>query len=110
MIDCKHFENIDITPWHGDAFDHPSYQSFCHLKNKNIHRYWCTQCENYIPDCENASDFDIECELRWIKEKLETDDRANPMPGSLVSKLIKLNKHLTEEVTRRKHVTKILKE
>ena len=101
MIDCKHFENIDITPWHGDVFDHPSYQSFCHLKDRNIHRYWCTKCDNYIPDYENLSDYDIIYEFRLVKEKLETDDRANPMSWNLVNKLIERKKCLAEEATRR---------
>lgn len=101
MIDCKHFENIDITSWHGDVFDHPSYQSFCHLKNKNTFRYWCAQCENYIPNYEGLSDDDIRYEFRLVKEKLEVDDRANPMSGCMVSKLIEREKCLIEEAARR---------
>lgn len=26
---CKHFKYEDVTPWHGDVFDHPSYATFC---------------------------------------------------------------------------------
>ena len=26
---CEHFLQEDVTPWHGDIFDHPSYQLFC---------------------------------------------------------------------------------
>lgn len=92
MIDCKYFEDIDVTPWHSDVFDHPSYQSFCHLKDKNIHRYWCAKCENYIPDCESLSDYDIVREFRLVKEKLETDDRTNPISKNLINKLIEQKK------------------
>lgn len=101
MIDCKYFENIDVTPWHSDVFDHPSYQSFCHLKDKNIHRYWCAKCENYIPDYESLSDYDIVHEFHLVKEKLETDDRANPMSMNLINKLIEQKKCLVEEAARR---------
>ena len=101
MINCKYFENIDVTPWHADIFDHPSYQSFCHLKNKDIHRHWCTQCDNYIPDYNNLSDYDIECEFRSVKEKLETDDRAQLMSWNSAQKLIKRKKCLVEEMTKR---------
>lgn len=101
MIDCKYFENIDVTPWHSDVFDHPSYQPFCHLKDKNIHRYWCAKCENYIPDYESLYDYDIVREFRLVKEKLETDDRANPMSLDLANKLIEQKKCLAEEAARR---------
>ena len=32
MIDyenCEFFLQEDVTPWHGDVFDHPSYKTFC---------------------------------------------------------------------------------
>ena len=98
MIDCKHFEYIDNTSWHSDVFDHPSYQSFCHLNNKKIYR----QCEHYIPNYEKLSDDDIQYELRLLQEKLEADDRANPLSGSLVNKLLERRRCLLEEITKRK--------
>ena len=101
MIDCQHFESIDITPWHSDVFDHPSYQSFCHLKNKDIYRCWCAQCDDYIPDYKNLSDYEIEREFRLVKEKLETDDRAQPISWSSVQKLIKRKECLIEEMAKR---------
>lgn len=27
--DCKNFLQEDVTPWHGDVFDHPEYKFFC---------------------------------------------------------------------------------
>ena len=102
MIDCKHFEYIDNTFWHSDVFDHPSYQSFCHLNNKQIYRHWCSRCENYVPDYEKLSDDDIQYELRLIQEKLEVDDRAKPMSGNLVNKLLERRRYLLEEIAKRK--------
>ena len=29
---CEFFHSEDVTPWHGDVFDHPVYHDFC-LKN-----------------------------------------------------------------------------
>lgn len=29
---CKYFTRDDITPWHGDVYDHPSYKNYC-IKN-----------------------------------------------------------------------------
>ncbi len=26
---CKWYQQKDTTYWHGDVFEHPSYQSFC---------------------------------------------------------------------------------
>lgn len=102
MIDCKHIKYIDITSWHGDVFDHPSYQSFCHLNDKKIYRHLCSRCENYIPDYEKLSDDDIQYELRLLQEKLESDDRVNPMSGNLVNKLVERRRCLLEEIAKRK--------
>lgn len=101
MIDCKHIEYIDITPWHGDVFDHPFYKSFCPLKEKYVHSYQCVKCENYVPDYENLSDYDIQREFRLVKEKLEMDDRANPMSSALIEKLIERKNSLIEEAAKR---------
>ena len=27
--ECEHFLQEDVTPWHGDVFDHPSYKTYC---------------------------------------------------------------------------------
>lgn len=29
MDDCKYLKTEDITPWHGDVFDHPDYKYTC---------------------------------------------------------------------------------
>lgn len=36
MIDCKNLIIEDITPWHGDVFDHPIYEYSCKLSKKKI--------------------------------------------------------------------------
>ena len=40
MDDCKHLQTEDITPWHGDVFDHPDY------------KYTCEKCGNVIEETE----------------------------------------------------------
>lgn len=37
MIDCKNLIIEDITPWHGDVFDHPIYEYSCKLSKKKNH-------------------------------------------------------------------------
>jgi hypothetical protein len=27
--DCKYFVHEDVTPWHNDVYDHPSYKTYC---------------------------------------------------------------------------------
>ena len=27
--DCEYYLQKDVTPWHGDVFDHPEYKFFC---------------------------------------------------------------------------------
>lgn len=29
MYDCKHLNTEDITPYHGDVYDHPEYKYTC---------------------------------------------------------------------------------
>ena len=29
MNDCKYLKTEDVTPWHGDVFDHPDYKYIC---------------------------------------------------------------------------------
>lgn len=103
MIDCKHLEWIDVTPWHGDVFDHPSYKSVCRLKNKDVHHFYsCALCKDYVPDYERLSDSDIRYELRIVKKYLEEDDRIQPMSAALVSQLIDRRNKLLEEAAKRK--------
>ena len=35
-MDCEHREAIDITPWHGDVFDHPEYKYVCQLFGSEV--------------------------------------------------------------------------
>lgn len=43
---CPHYSYKDVTPWHGDVFDHPSYQSYCSKdgKDKPIYLIHCVRC------------------------------------------------------------------
>lgn len=34
--DCDFLKKEDITGWHGDVFDHPSYKITCELDGKEI--------------------------------------------------------------------------
>lgn len=34
--DCEFLKKEDITGWHGDVFDHPSYKTTCELDGKEI--------------------------------------------------------------------------
>lgn len=41
---CPYYSCEDITPWHGDIFDHPTYQVFCSKngeKEKIFHIHCC---------------------------------------------------------------------
>ena len=31
---CEYYLYKDVTPWHGDVFDHPEYKSFCTKNGK----------------------------------------------------------------------------
>lgn len=102
MIDCKHLEWVDSTPWHGDIFDHPSYKSVCKLKNKDVHHFYsCSICKDYIPDYEGMSSSDLQNEIYTIKRQLEEDDRMQPMSGALVAKLIERRDRIVEEAQKR---------
>lgn len=39
LKDCEFLKKEDITGWHGDVFDHPSYKTTCELDGKEIIRY-----------------------------------------------------------------------
>ena len=97
MIDCKHYESIDVTPWHGDIFDHPSYQPFCHLRKQNILRSLCTRCEKYAPSCNAMTDAEIEFELWHLQNALDEDDRANPLSWAKTKRLLEQRKCLLDE-------------
>ena len=46
--DCKYLRIEDITPWHGDVFDHPSYDYYCEEKcQKLLGTFGCSYCDKY---------------------------------------------------------------
>lgn len=50
MDDCKHLKTDDITPWHGDVYDHPEYKYTCEKCGKEVIPFiHCNEkrCENY---------------------------------------------------------------
>ena len=102
MIDCVNLESVDVTPWHGDVFDHPVYRDRCKLTGKDVHKFYtCSVCSNYVPDYEGMNDWDVRYELRAILNKLETDDRMQPMSWAIASKLIERRDKIIEEMKRR---------
>ena len=101
MIKCKYFESKDITPWHGDVLDHPTYQLFCNLYNRETTRYTCSRCYSHTPCCKDMTDIEIDFELWCIDKELSTDDRANPKPSAYYERLLKEKKYLLEEVKSR---------
>lgn len=103
MIDCKHLEWADTTPWHGDVFDHPSYKSICQLRKKEVHSFLtCNRCPHYDPDYQRLSDGDLLCELRLVTELLEADDRMQPMSAYVAAKLSYQRNYLLQEVKNRR--------
>lgn len=59
MTDCKNLIIKDITPWHGDVFDHPVYEYTCKLtKRKVVPCFSCKSkcCKNYEPVVEKKND------------------------------------------------------
>ena len=47
MKKCEFLEQRDISLWHNDIFDHPSYEYFC-KKNMNkleFHELQCLKCK-----------------------------------------------------------------
>lgn len=102
MIDCVNLESVDVTPWHGDVFDHPVYRDRCKLTGKDVHKFYtCSVCPNYEPDYEGMNDWDLRYELRAILNKLNTDDRMQPMSWAFVSKLVERRDKIIEEMKRR---------
>lgn len=52
MDDCKYLKSEDITPWHGDVFDHPDYKDTCKLTGREVITcIHCNEkrCKNYEP-------------------------------------------------------------
>ena len=52
MDDCKNLITEDVTPWHGDVFDHPDYKDICKLTGREVITYiHCNsnRCKNYEP-------------------------------------------------------------
>lgn len=52
MTDCEYLKTKDVTPWHGDVFDHPEYIYICELtKEMLIPCIHCNKekCKNYNP-------------------------------------------------------------
>lgn len=50
MLDCKKLKAEDITPWHGDVFDHPEYKYICTESGREVIPYiHCNKgrCRNY---------------------------------------------------------------
>lgn len=50
MNNCKNLIIEDVTPWHGDVFDHSSYKYTCKLTNREVITYiHCNdkRCKNY---------------------------------------------------------------
>lgn len=47
--ECEYFKIEDVTPWHGDVFDHPSYKYHCTEKNKDLPFgiLQCHKCTKY---------------------------------------------------------------
>lgn len=48
-MECKYRKIEDITPWHGDIFDHPNYKYYCTRqdKTKEIFSWTCFKCPFY---------------------------------------------------------------
>lgn len=46
--DCIFYECQDVTSWHGDVFDHPDYEYYCHKSGKVVKiipYIHCKKCE-----------------------------------------------------------------
>lgn len=59
MTDCKNLIIKDITPWHSDIFDHPTYECTCKLSKRKIIPLVhcnCARCENYKPITEKENE------------------------------------------------------
>lgn len=50
MNDCKYLKIEDVTPWHGDVFDHPDYKYTCEKCEKEVIPFICCngeRCKDY---------------------------------------------------------------
>lgn len=46
MTDCKFLAIDDVTPYHGDVFDHPDYKYTCKKCNKEVIPF--IHCKTYL--------------------------------------------------------------
>lgn len=45
-ICCKYLKFKDVTTWHGDVFDHPTYIYYCLKKQKEVLYLMCIRCKD----------------------------------------------------------------
>lgn len=47
--ECKYLKIKDVTSWHGDVFDHPTYEYFCTKQSKELllGELQCRKCSKY---------------------------------------------------------------
>lgn len=49
---CKFYQQKNITPWHSDVFDHPTYKSICNRDNLEKELIYpegqCEKCQHFI--------------------------------------------------------------
>ena len=52
---CPYYSYEDVTPWHGDVFDHPNYQTFCSKngEKEKIFQIQCFKCSVFKNNIEN---------------------------------------------------------
>ena len=48
-LQCKYCVVEDVTPWHGDVYDHPDHKFVCSATGKEILPYHCCSknCKKY---------------------------------------------------------------
>ena len=61
MTECIYFSYEDITPWHGDVFDHPDYEYYCLVgeEKKKIFPWTCSGCPYYEEKKNNEEDQEL---------------------------------------------------
>lgn len=56
MEDCKYLKTEDVTPWHGDVFDHPDYKHTCEKIGREIIPFiHCKRCKENHRKGENRN-------------------------------------------------------
>ena len=52
--ECKYYEYEDVTDWHNDVFDHPSYKSYCTKTGEKrelcVPSRQCQRCGGYFDE------------------------------------------------------------